>query len=151
MATSPEAMIGTTVSIIASTPTSEDVSGYEALSWVEIGKIVAPVPEMNESSGTGTLTLLKDGVTQHYNTAKVLNPFDLTYVYDADDAGQVIVRDNYNGAAEVSVKIEYPDSKVKYCQAVLGDLRTMEATEENYHGEMINVRPITLATTDDGT
>lgn len=151
MAVSPQTMTGTTVSIVADVPASEDVTDYEELSFTEIGRIVAPLPELNESSGTGTLTELKDGVTRHYNTTKVVSPFDLTYVYDLEDAGQVIVRGNYNGTEEVSLSIAYPSGKTKYLQAVLGDLRTVEATDESYHGEMINVRPISLVTTDDGS
>lgn len=150
MATAPETMTGTTVSIAASTPATEDVSGYAALVYDEIGDVVPPLPEFAENSEEGTLTLLKTGVTQHYNGAKVITPFDITYKYDLTDAGQVICRANANNTTEVSLKVAYPDGKIKYLQAVLANLRTSEATNNSYHGEMILVRPITIATTDDG-
>jgi hypothetical protein len=146
MAVSPEPLIGTTVSIIASVPASESASAYAALSWVEIGS-VTEIPEFSESATDNTLTLLKTGTTQHYNGARGVEPFDITYVIAPTDAGQNIVRANYNGATEVSVRIVYPDGITKYVQAVLGNLRHMPANADAWGGEMINVRPITLAVT----
>lgn len=146
-ATSPEPMIGCTVAITASSPATEDQAGYEALTWTTITGITE-IPELSRNANDNTLTLLATGVTQHYNGARGVNPFDLPYVYDASDAGQDLVRSNYNGAAEVSIRIDYTNSAVvEYVQAVLGNLRTSAATADGYHGETINVRPISLATT----
>lgn len=146
MATSPEPMIGTTVSVIASVPSAETISAYAALSWVEVGKVIE-VPEFSQSATDNTLTLLKTGLVQHYNGARGIEPFDISYVIDLSNAGQDLIRANYNGATEVSVRIVYTSGQTKYLQAVLGNLRQMAANADSYGGEIINVRPITLAVT----
>jgi len=148
MAEAPNSGIGTEVSISVSTPATEDQAGYEALTFTEIAKVVAPFPELNESSETGTETLLKDGVTQHFNGAKMVNPFDVSWVYSSSDAGQGHVRTNVNTNTEVTLKVAYPNSgKTVYVQGVLGDLRTKEATTNTSQGETVQFRPISLATT----
>lgn len=146
MATSPEPMIGTTVSIAVAVPADEGASAYAALSWTEIGKVIE-VPEFAQNATDNTLTLLKTGVTQHYNGARGVDPFDISYVTDLADAGQDLVRANYNGATEVSIRVVYTSGLTKYVQAVLGNLRQMPASADSYAGQMINVRPISLAAT----
>lgn len=146
MATSPEPMIGTTVSIVAAVPASESGSAYAALSWIEIGNVIE-LPEFAQNATDNTLTLLKTGVIQHYNGARGIDPFDISYVTDLADAGQDLIRANYNGATEVSIRIVYTSGETKYLQAVLGNLRQMPATVDSYAGQMINVRPISLGVT----
>lgn len=147
MATAPETLTGTTISIVASTPATEDQTGYEALSYDEIGKVTT-FPELREGSEAGTLTLLKDGITQHFNGAKIVPPFDISYVYASADAGQGICRTNVNTNTEVTLKIDYTNSSVvKYVQGVLGDLRTNEASNNSHHGETIEFRSISKVTT----
>jgi hypothetical protein len=145
MAVAPEPAIGGTISIIASVPTTEDASAYEALSWVEIGKVKS-LPETVEQAAAGTETLLKTGITQHFNGARMVPPFSIPYVFDADDAGQTIVRSNFNGSTEVSIKIAYADGREDYLQAVLGNLGDDEQTTDSSLGQTIEVRPITLKT-----
>ena len=150
MATAPVTLTGCTVSIVASTPATEDDSGYEALSMTEIGKVVS-VPETGNTSNAGTVTLLKNGVTQHYNGNKVVAPFSVPYVYDRDDAGQVIVRAGENGTQEHTLKITDPDGDDYYVQGVIGSVQQSERTPDAYKGENFEFRPITLFHKVDGS
>lgn len=147
MSVAPETLTGTIISLVQASVETEDQSSYETESYDEIDAVTS-FPELNESSETGTLTLLKKGITQHFNGAKIVPPFDVSYVFKKTDPGQVIVRGVVNTNTEVTLKIDYVNSGVtKYVQAVLGDLRTQEATNNSHHGETINVRPISLVTT----
>lgn len=146
MATAPEPMIGTTVHIIASTPATEDATGYGALSMIEIGKVLS-IPEFSDDSEAGSVALLKTGRTQHYNGTKIVPPFVIPYVLDLTNAGQDIVRSNANGSTEVTLKIAYVSGLTKYIQGVLGNLHETEATPGGYHGQTIEFRSITGPTT----
>lgn len=142
MATAPEPTIGSTISIVASVPASEDQSGYEALSFTEVGKVLS-VPELGDDSESGTVTLLKTGRTQHYNGAKIVPPFTIPYVYDLTDAGQVIIRANCNGSTEVTVKVTDADGRDVYIQGVLANLHDIERAPGSYRGETVEFRSIT--------
>lgn len=142
MATAPEPQVGATVAIVVGVPASEVASNYAALSWIEIGNVTS-VPEVGDDSETGTVTLLKEGRTQHFNGAKVVPPFDLPYVYNGSDAGQVIIRANINGSTEVSMRITDNDGEVHYIQGVLGNLRGTERSASSYKGEIVSFRSIT--------
>jgi len=142
----PEPQIGTVVSISAAAPSAEDQSGYEALSYTEIGGVVS-IPEISENAEEGSVVKLKDGITQRYNGARGVASFDISYIYDSADTGQGIVRSNYNGSTEVSIKIAYASGVTKYVWGVLGNLRTQEASANSYHGEMVRVSPSSEAVT----
>lgn len=150
MATAPVSLIGGTVSIVASTPATEDQSGYEALSFTEIGGVLS-VPETGNSSEAGTVALLKSGQTQHYNSTKIVSPFTIPYVYDRDDAGQVIVRAGQNGTTEHTLKITDPDGDDYYVQGVLGSVMQSERSPTAYKGENVEFRSITPFTKVDGS
>lgn len=143
--TAPEPAIGGSVYISTDIPAAQDQSSFEAVSWVEIGGIES-IPETVEQAEAGTVTLLKTGITQHYNGAKVVPPFVLPFKFAATDAGQVMVRANFNGSTEMSVKIAYSDGREDYLVGVLGNLADKEQTTSSYHGQTIEVRPITLKT-----
>lgn len=149
MADAPTSLVGVTVAIAASVPSTEDVSDYAAISTSEIGKVVS-VPETGNTSNAGTVTLLKNGITQHFNGSKVVAPFTVPYVYDLSDAGQVIVRANENGTTECMLEITDPDGDVYYIQGVIGSVMQAAREADAYKGESFEFRPITLFTKADG-
>lgn len=152
MADAPLTLTGCTVAIAAGVPATEDVSAYEAMSPAptEIGKVLS-VPETGNSSEAGTVTLLKNGVTQHYNGAKIVQPFVVPYVYDRSDAGQVIVRAGANGTTEHTLEITDPDGDVYFIQGVIGPVLQSPREPNAYKGESFEFRPITLFTKADGS
>lgn len=149
MATAPITLVGATVAIAASVPATEDASDYGAISTTEIGKVLS-VPEIGNTSQAGTVTLLKNGVTQHYNGSKVVSPFTVPYVYVRDDAGQTIVRDGENGTTEHTLEVTDPDGDVYYIQGVIGSVLQAAREPDAYKGESFEFRPITLFTKVDG-
>lgn len=149
MATAPVTLVGATVAIAASVPASEDASDYAAISTTEIGKVLS-VPETGNTSNAGTVTLLKNGVTQHFNGSKVVSPFTVPYVYELADAGQVIVRAGENGTTEHTLEVTDPDGDVYYIQGVVGSVLQAAREPDAYKGESFEFRPITLFTKVDG-
>jgi len=145
MADAPTSLVGVTVAIAASVPATEDASDYAAISTTEIGKVLS-VPETGNTSNAGTVTLLKNGVTQHYNGSKVVSPFAVPYVYSLTDAGQVIARAGENGTTEHTLAITDPDGDVYYIQGVIGSVLQSAREADAYKGESFEFRPITLFT-----
>jgi len=149
MATAPVTLVGCTVHIVASTPATEDQTGYEALSFTEVGEVLS-VPQTGNTSNAGTLNLLKTGLTQHYNGSQIVSPFTVPYKYNRSDAGQVIVRAGENGTAEHTMKITDPDGDDYYIQGVIGSILQSERTPDAYKGESFEFRPISMFTKVDG-
>jgi len=149
MADAPTSLVGVTVAIAASVPATEDASDYGAISTTEIGKVTS-TPETGNTSNAGTVTILKNGVTQHFNGSKVVSPFTIPYIYDGDDAGQVIVRAGENGTTEHTLEITDPDGDVYYVQGVIGSVLQSAREPDTFKGESFEFRPITLFTKVDG-
>lgn len=151
MATAPRTLVGCTVSIAADTPATEDETGYDGISPAptEIGGVLS-VPETGNSSEAGSVALLKEGLTQHYNGVLIVEPFVIPYKYDRSDAGQVIVRAGENGTTEHTLKITDPDGDEYWIQGVIGPIMQRERTPNGYKGESFEFRPITMFTKVDG-
>ena len=141
-ATAPEPTIGSTFSLVMASPATEDQTGYEALTYVEVDGVLS-IPEFGDDSEAGTVTLLKTGRTQHFNATKIVPPFTMTYKYKLTDAGQALIRTNANNSTECSVKITDTDGRDVYIQGVLANLRDVERTPNSYRGESFEFRSIT--------
>lgn len=139
--TAPTNQIGTTVSISAATPATEDAAGYGALTFTEIGGVVS-VPELGDAAEDSTVTTLKDGRVMHFNGAKDMGAIVIPYVYDAADAGQVIVRANANGTTECSLLITDADGTEHYLIGVIGPVMQSERVPGTHKGETFEFRTI---------
>jgi len=131
--------IGTSLSIVAGTPATEDVSDYAALSWTEIGKCVS-VGELGDTSEDIAFNLLKGGRTIHVNGTKDVGEVPVTIEYDDTDAGQVIVRAANNTNTTHSFKVTDQDGKSRYFQGLIASLRDLERTPNTYKGQTFAIR-----------
>lgn len=145
----PEPMIGTKIYAFLGVPTAEDESSYGALLMSEI---LGPdgLPALVETAESGEYTRIRDGVRRRFNGAKGVEPFDIAFEYIADDAGQLILRGNSNGATELTIRIDYPHSggtTSKYVWGVCAGPTTGEARTNTPRTETYNFRPSSIATT----
>lgn len=143
--TAPKSQVGATVSIVSGTPATEDQSGYEALSYTEIGSVIE-VPEMGTTVEAGTTTHLKDGVTRHFNGPKIAQPFAIPYTYALTDAGQVICRAGAGGNTVHSIVVTDEDGETRYIQGYLGSLIDNPRTPTSEKGQSITINPVSLWT-----
>ena len=98
---------GLTVEISAASPATYDQTGYEALTYTEIGGIVDH-SEFNPQFSDTPYTLLKDGITVHNKGDLDYGTSTMNMVDDPEDAGQAILKagaDGVNSEIEHSVKI----------------------------------------------
>lgn len=142
--------IGSTVSILASTPASEDPSDYSALSMVELGKIVS-FGELGDESEDISFDLLKPGRRTHVNGVKDLGEIPAVIEYDLSDAGQVILRAANNTNTTHTFLVQDTDGDKYFFQGLVANLRDLERTASQYKGASFVVRGQTGITKIDGS
>jgi hypothetical protein len=142
--------IGSTLSIVAGAPATEDPVGYEALSLVEIGKIVS-IGELGDKSDETTFDLLKDGRRSRFNGVKDVGNVPVTYIYERGDAGQTIVEAGNNTNTVHTFAIVDADGDAKYFQGLIANLAEPERTASTNKGASFEMRAQTGITTVKGS
>lgn len=142
--------IGSTLSIVADTPTTEDVSDYAGLSFVEVGRVVS-IGELGDTSEDIAFDLLKPGRRSHVNGVKDLGEIPVTIEYARDDAGLTILEAAANGNTTHSFKITDSDGDDYYFQGLIANLRDFERTANQYKGLTFVIRGQTGVTKADGS
>ena len=141
--------IGSTLSIVSGSPATEDASGYEALSYVEVGLVVS-FGELGDESEDIAFDLLKPGRKTHVNGVKDLGEIPVTIEYARADAGQVIVRAAANGNTTHSFVVTDSDGDDYYFQGLIANLKDLERTASRYKGANFVIRGQTGVTKVDG-
>lgn len=126
--------IGSTLSIVAGTPATEDQAGYEALSYTEVGKIVS-IGELGDTSEDISFDLLKPGRKTHVNGVKDIGEVPIVLETDTADAGQVILEAANNGNVTHSFRVTDSDGEDVYFQGLVANMRDNERTASNYKGK----------------
>lgn len=121
MAVAPTSPIGTTISIVASSPATFNQAGYEALTFVEIDGVLS-IGEMGDRSERISADTLKDGRRVYANGILDGVPVAVSMLPDGSDAGQVIVNANNNGATLCSIAVEKPNGDMVYMTGYVADL-----------------------------
>ena len=107
---------GTTISLVAGEPASEDAAGFAALTYVEIGG-VTNVPDFGAVTAKVTFTPLKTGVVEKLKGETDYGSVDVDAGYLEGDAGQLLVEEAVNGVTKNdkrSFKLEYPNGAIRY-------------------------------------
>jgi len=141
--------IGSTLSVVASAPATEDQSGYEALSWTEVGKVIS-IGELGDTSEDVTFDILKTGRRSHVSGVKDLGEISVVLEYDRADAGLTILETANNGNTTHSFKVTDTDGDDFYFQGVIANLRDSERSASAYKGQTFVIRGQTGVTKVDG-
>jgi hypothetical protein len=128
----PLSFIGTVVQVSVATPATVDASGFNALTWTTINKIVQWGEVGDQSNDIGIECL--DGRTEHVNGGKDGGEIPWTFRTDTGDAGQAILRNNSNNNTTLSFKITDPDGTIAYYFGLCANARDIERTSSNYKG-----------------
>lgn len=131
--------IGSTFSVTASTPTTEDAAGYAALTYTEVGKVIT-IGELGDTSEDVTVNHLKDGRTVHINGVKDLGEVAVEIEFDGSDAGQQLIANANNTNTTHSFQIVDADGHTVYFQGLVANLRHTQRASSNYKGASFVVR-----------
>lgn len=142
--------IGTCLYIAVGSPATEDETGYDALTWVEVGKIVS-IGELGDESEDIAFDLLKPGRRTHVSGVKDLGEIPVTIEYDREDAGQDIVRTANNTNVTHSFRIDDPDGDEIFFQGLVANIKFLERVANQYKGFNMVIRGQTGTTTVEGS
>jgi len=141
--------IGSTLGLVASTPATEDESGYGALTTVVVGKVVS-ISELGDTSEDITWTLLAEGRVNHLNGGKDLGNISVVVEYDRSDAGLALLEAGNNTNTNHSFLITDTDGDKYYFQGIIADLITSARDASTYKGMTFTMRGNTAITKVDG-
>ena len=105
--------IGGFMSVSAALPATFDDTGYEALTWTEVGEL-GEIPDHGPAHATVTFTRLKDGIVNKYHGELNFGSISVPMAYDPADAGQTILKAARKSKDEIAFKIEYSDGAIEY-------------------------------------
>lgn len=118
----PVSYIGCAVGLSVATPASVDSTGFGALSYTTLGKIVSVGPIGDKTADINATTLA--GRTFHRNGAADGGEVNFAILYDpAGDAGAQMALAQNNGGNTVSIRIADPDGKFTYAYGVLANFQ----------------------------
>jgi hypothetical protein len=125
--------VGTRLAIATGLPATFNETGYEALTWVEIGGLVSVGETGSEDEAvpvgnvtTGRISTIKGG-TQGITTPVVFRTIEA-------DAGQVAVIAACGSRAEFSWRVGEPGTIERYHSGPAMNLRRLERTTNSYQG-----------------
>ena len=132
--------IGGTLSVVASTPATEDESGYEALSFIEVENVIS-VGEFGDNSEDITFNLLKSGRTSHVNGVRDLGEIAVSCAYDdQNNTGIELVNTNANTDTVMSWKLVDTNGATSYWQGRAANYRQTERTASSFEGRNFVIR-----------
>ena len=107
--------LGTVFAASAATPATEDVAGYAALTYTDVGEITE-IPESGESFEVVTHVPLATGLTAKYHGANNAGSLTIPMALDNADAGQAILKAALASKSRISFSETYPDGEIRYYQ-----------------------------------
>ncbi len=131
--------IGSTLSVSAAKPATEDASGYGALTWTEVGKVVS-IGELGDEAEDIAFDVLKTGRKNHVNGVKDIGDVPVTIEYDVSDAGQVIITAGNNGNTTHSFRITDTDGENWYFYGLIANQKMMARESGQYKGQSFVMR-----------
>ena len=131
--------IGTTISVSASQPATENSTGYAALTYTEVTG-VASIPEIGPASSIVSQADLKDGIVRKAHGEIDNGGGTLQMREVASDAGQGMLKTAQSGQTTISCKVARAGGTIEYFQAIVASYRKSEAGTGNFAGISVDLQ-----------
>jgi len=132
--------IGTTLSIATGAPATEDATGYNALTWVKIVGVLT-VPQIGDTQGDVTSSLLETGRVKHSNGEKTIGNLTITVKDESPDAGMTAVIAAAGAGTTHSFKAAYANGTTKQFYGLVANYQVNEASTSTEAGAQFEIRP----------
>lgn len=126
--------IGSELYVSTSAPATEDQSGYEALTWIEVLG-VASIGEIGASHSMLNHTDLKTGNVQKAHGDKNNGDPAIQYRVIEADAGQLALKSALDSLSELSFKFVRASGLSQYSQGLVSGAPTNEASSANVYAK----------------
>ena len=128
--------IGGTLSVSTAAPATDDETGFEALTYTEVGRVtnIGMLGDVHEPLSE---TYLKSGRTDREKGAADGGETEVTCTGDRTDAGQVLIEAGANGAqsdTEHTFRLTLKNGKSKYWKALIANLRERDVSANSRQG-----------------
>ena len=131
--------IGTTISVSAAQPATQDSAGYAALTYTEVTG-VASIPEIGPASAIVSQADLKDGIVRKAHGEIDNGGGTLQMREVAADTGQGLLKTAQSGQTTISCKVTRANGKIEYFQAIVASYRKSEAGTGNFAGISVDLQ-----------
>ena len=141
---------GTTIGVAAAVPATEDIVGYAALTFVEVGEVL----NYGSSGGTAqvaTFTPVNSGVVNKRKGSKNYGTMALKLASDIADAGQLLLQAGFDGVDEQTIhSFELTDNagNIDYFMGVISSFSTERGDANTIVGHDCSIERTTKATKD---
>ena len=129
---------GTTISISAVLPTTDDAAGYAALTWAVIGE-VTDFGEFGREYATVTHNPVASRRTIKRKGSYNDGTMALQLALDRDDAGQILVKTALASDANKAFRITYQDGSKDYFSAMVMSFKTNVGSVDQILSGSINL------------
>lgn len=125
---------GTTLAVTASVPDTHDASGFAALSYTTIGKVLSS--NLPRRTRTSNVKKYLDGTTGRVFGAQEMPEVPVQVTWNSNDAGVTIVRNNDDGATRLFFKWTLPSGDKVYCAGYVTSFGiNIDDVEDDVKGE----------------
>lgn len=128
--------LGTELKVSAAKPATEDQTGYDALTWTEIGGVIS-IPERGDAVEDVSEPTLKDGRVEHFNGAKDGGVLEIPIKHIEGDAGQAILIAGAGSNTVHSIQEIDIDGTATFYHGRIQSLRRREGTPNTYKGYIL--------------
>ena len=129
---------GTTISISAVLPTTDDAAGYAALTWAAIGE-VTDLGEFGREYATVTHNPVASRRTIKRKGSYNDGTMALQLALDRDDAGQILAKTALGSDANQAIRITYQDGSKDYFSAMVMSFKTNVGSVDQVLSGSINL------------
>lgn len=107
---------GLKLHVVKGEPATDNQAGYEALTYVEVGKVLT-APDYGGTAAGIPVPVLADGVVDQEKGSITYAETSIGLAYDISDAGQLILSEGFDGTGQYDVhsfKVEYSNGDADY-------------------------------------
>jgi hypothetical protein len=130
--------IGTKLFVKAGVPSPLTITGYNALTWVEVKGIV-DIGAVGDTQNDITIDTLI-GRVEHVNGSSDLGEIPVTMTFIAADPGQDVVRSGAGTNTYHSFRVQDADGRRAHFVGVLANLQDRPRSSSEYKGQTFAIR-----------
>ena len=149
-ATNVQISQGTTVAASATQPATEDIAGYVALTFTDVGEVTS----FGESGGTATVasfTPVASGVVNKRKGSKDYGTMSLGMASDIADTGQILLKAGFDGAQEQTIhsfEITENNGDITYFMGLISSFTTVRGDANAIISHNCNIERTSISVSD---
>ena len=138
----PNSNIGTELHVVVGEPATYDESGYDTLiAGASEADGIQTIGDLGDESERIPVKTLKGGRVLYVSGTKDFPPFQIQFIPDATDAGQIIIEAANNTNTLYSILIEKPNGRQIYLTGRFANLKETGLDPDGYDGRTVEFRP----------